>query len=55
LGPVLSTLASSVVHTGGVGTATRLMALHRALLAGGYPATAQSLVREHSVRARRAA
>src|SRR4051794_14131722 len=47
---VVRTLASSVVRTGAVGTASRLKAMHQALLADGFPATAHALVRELSSR-----
>jgi 3-hydroxyisobutyrate dehydrogenase-like beta-hydroxyacid dehydrogenase len=43
---VITTLASSVVHTGPIGTASSTMAIHRSLLADGFPATAQALLQE---------
>lgn len=47
---VVGTLASSVVHTGPVGTASRLKTIHQRLLADGFPATAHALLRELSTR-----
>jgi 3-hydroxyisobutyrate dehydrogenase-like beta-hydroxyacid dehydrogenase len=42
---VVRVLASSVVHTGSVGTASKVKAMHQALLADGFEAAAHALVR----------
>lgn len=42
---VVHALASSVVHTGSVGTASKVKATHQALLADGFEAAAAALVR----------
>jgi len=50
LAEVVGTLASSALHTGPVGTASRLKAFHQSLLADNLPATAHALLRELSTR-----
>lgn len=42
---VLRALASSVVHTGSVGSASKVKAMHQALLADGFEAAAHALIR----------
>ncbi len=42
---VVRALASSVVHTGSVGTASKVKAMHQALLADGFDAAAHALLR----------
>jgi 3-hydroxyisobutyrate dehydrogenase-like beta-hydroxyacid dehydrogenase len=47
---VVEALASSVVHTGSVGTASRFKVMHQTLLADGFETAAHALVRELSSR-----
>jgi 3-hydroxyisobutyrate dehydrogenase-like beta-hydroxyacid dehydrogenase len=47
---VVGTLARSVVHTGPVGTASKFTALHQSMVADGFTAAAQEMVRELATR-----